>query len=380
MNVLVLTPDAVGSTLLQRMITILMQFHDFGRPVINLHELTNGLVKYWSPDFNREMLGKKNDKWGYYQSLPEVIELLDSVDHYKVARLAEYHINRRQDPVSVQQPFYRYLDENFYVIACRRDNVFEHAISMCINRITKVLNVYDAYEKIDKFYDLYRDPVKLEPAILISTLEEYKNYLSWSQRHFNIASVFHYDRDLARIEDYILELPIFSAQRRQKWKDVYGMTFQEWNRCHYYGSNLGGVLENHKQETVKLPAPAVLNNNTDYNFPVADFLPQEQQRFIAKHQEQYQQARDSIEKMRDLGILVTGIPVKKQTLKEKMHMIANFQEMIDTYNNWIANNPEVGKPIDQDCLQSQIEKEHQNWIAPLLEDHSTPNHLSIGTN
>ena len=35
MNVLILTPDAVGSTLLQRMLTIYMQFHDFNRPVIN---------------------------------------------------------------------------------------------------------------------------------------------------------------------------------------------------------------------------------------------------------------------------------------------------------------------------------------------------------
>ena len=43
MNVLILTPDAVGSTLLQRTITIYMQFHEFDRPTINLHELTNGL-------------------------------------------------------------------------------------------------------------------------------------------------------------------------------------------------------------------------------------------------------------------------------------------------------------------------------------------------
>ena len=86
MNVLILTPDAVGSTLLQRLLTVYMQFHNFGRPVINLHELTNGLAKYYSPVFNQEILGKKDGKWGYYQSLPEVVELLDSVDHYKTAR------------------------------------------------------------------------------------------------------------------------------------------------------------------------------------------------------------------------------------------------------------------------------------------------------
>ena len=58
MNVLILTPDAVGSTLLQRLLTVYMQLHDFDRHVINLHELTNGLNRYYSPEFNREILGK----------------------------------------------------------------------------------------------------------------------------------------------------------------------------------------------------------------------------------------------------------------------------------------------------------------------------------
>jgi hypothetical protein len=64
MNVLILTPDAVGSTLLQRLITIYMQFHKYNKPVINLHELTNGLVKYYNADFAQEVLGKKDGKWG----------------------------------------------------------------------------------------------------------------------------------------------------------------------------------------------------------------------------------------------------------------------------------------------------------------------------
>lgn len=66
MNVLVLTPDAVGSTLLQRLITVYMQFHEYDKPVINLHELTNGIINYYNQDFNRELLGKPPDreKWG----------------------------------------------------------------------------------------------------------------------------------------------------------------------------------------------------------------------------------------------------------------------------------------------------------------------------
>lgn len=61
MNVLILTPDRVGSTLLQRLITIYMAAHDYDKPVINLHELSNGLMKYYSPTFNQEVLGKPND-------------------------------------------------------------------------------------------------------------------------------------------------------------------------------------------------------------------------------------------------------------------------------------------------------------------------------
>jgi hypothetical protein len=213
-------------------------------------------------------------------------------------------------------------------------------------------------------------------------LEAYKSYLSWSQTHFNIGSFFHYDRDLGRIEDYILELPIFSAQTRRNWKNVYGISFQEWNRCHYYGSNLGGVLENRTQETLKLADPQSLKNHPNREFPMADFLPQEQQKFIEQHRQRYEQALDSVRKMRNLGILVTDIPVKKQTLKEKMHMVANLQEMIDTYNDWISANLDVGKPINQEVIQARIEVEHREWIAPLLTDgtklNNHNNHLISG--
>ena len=47
MNVLILTPDRVGSTLLQRLITIYATINENHNPLtINLHELTNGLVTY----------------------------------------------------------------------------------------------------------------------------------------------------------------------------------------------------------------------------------------------------------------------------------------------------------------------------------------------
>ena len=149
MNVLILTPDAVGSTLLQRLVTIHMQFQGFNRPVINLHELTNGLIKYYNPVFDQDVLSKPT-QWGYHQTLQEVVELLSSVDHYKTSRLAHYHIRNRQDPIASQVPFYNYLNENFLIVACRRRNVFEHAVSYTLSKITKKL------KNISMFYLMQR--------------------------------------------------------------------------------------------------------------------------------------------------------------------------------------------------------------------------------
>lgn len=91
MNVLILTPDAVGSTLLQRLLTIYMQFHEFDRTVINLHELTNGLEVYFSPDFNCPIVSKRRvENWGYYQSLERIVELLCSVDQMRSGNVMLY--------------------------------------------------------------------------------------------------------------------------------------------------------------------------------------------------------------------------------------------------------------------------------------------------
>jgi len=251
MNVLILTPDAVGSTLLQRMLTIYMQFHDFDRPVINLHELTNGLAKYYSPEFGREIVSKKTvQNWGYYQTLQQVVELLGSVDHYKTSRLAHYHIRRRGDTTEQQAPFYRYLNENFYVIACRRANVFEHALSMTLNTITKKLNVYNAYEKIDTFYEIYKSGITLDPMVFDNQLKAYKQYINWSEQHFDIASYFNYEQDIPRLEQYILDLPVFSKQSNLvTWDKNFGISFNDWNKMHYARSDLtnidfGNQLEN----------------------------------------------------------------------------------------------------------------------------------------
>lgn len=401
MNVLILTPDAVGSTLLQRLITIYMQFHEFDRPVINLHELTNGLEKYYSPEFGCEIVSKSRvQTWGYYQSLQQVAELLASVDHYKTSRLAQYHMKNRQDSIDQQIPFYQYLDRNFFVIACRRHNVFEHALSMVINSITKKLNVFNHIEKIDAFLDMCINPITIDTKVFLWQLYQYRDYVSWSTDYFNVSSFFYYDEHLQDLERYILELPIWPAGKpRVSWQDKFGISWNDWNRCHHIPSDLANFSNLHDvkkfftaqnisitQETVASyhkhaqPDWPFVNSIEDYkSLPrtiegpinqksfeptyrqLAPMLPRAAVEFFEKCAPAYQNAQIAIKKMKDLDIIVGGPPIKKQTLAEKLLMISNADQCMDLYNEWALRNPQVATPIEQKYVDDQIENETMFW-------------------
>jgi hypothetical protein len=418
MNVLILTPDAVGSTLLQRLITIYMQFHQYDRPVINLHELTNGLVNYHNSTFDQEVLGKKEGAWGYHQSLQEIVTLLDNADHYKTSRLAHYHIRNRQDNISDQISFYQYLNDNFYIISCRRHNIFEHALSWCLSKITKKLNVYSDAEKIDNFFELYRDGIELDPNSLIQTLNAYREYVTWCNNHFNVASYFYYEEHLPRIEQYILNLPIFSKQTQKlTWQDNFGIDFDQWNRCHYIGSDLGTLALDHPEKFAQLANNTKIKKiaSGDYEFltgyqrvadsgwpaistieeyknlpahirtevevqhglilssgpglvsqttlphPLRELLPAAHQTFLNQHQPAYNTSLTDINQMVKNGLMISSPPIKKQTLAEKKHTITNYQHLLTVYNQWIEHNPDMGKPLDNATLDRFASIEKARW-------------------
>lgn len=422
MNVLVLTPDAVGSTLLQRLITVYMQFHDFGKPVINLHELTNGIQPHFSLQFQRNILGKV--EWGYHQSLPEIVQLLQSTDHFKTARLAQYHILARGDSLEHQQPFYSYLNKNFFIIQCRRNNVFEHALSWALNKVTKRLNVYRVREKINAFADIYAQGIDIDQISMTQCLDTYRKYLAWCDQYFGVQQVFEYETDIPRIENFILDLPIWPQDKKITWHDRYNIDFNDWNRCHYLYSDIGALAmsdrsgyralgRNLKQHGVqRIGDTATLARGikavtdrfiNDYNnvkseswpeirsiedfenLPVAvqqecvqthglkhdlaifvnnditDLLPRTHQNFIAQHQASYRSANAHINDLCKQGVLLGGPPIKKQTLAEKKFMIRNFDQCVATYNDWANQHPEVAAPISHQDIDRAADRERRFW-------------------
>jgi hypothetical protein len=359
MNVLVLTPDAVGSTLLQRLITIYMQFCDYDRPVINLHELASGLIKYYNPNFEQEVLGKPKGYRGYSQTLLEISNLLKSVDHYKTARLAHYHIVNRQESIEDQLPFYDYLNENFLIVACRRHNVFEYGLSFVLRKITKKFNVYSAEEKVNSFFQLYRDKVTIDPSSLLQSLEAYKSYVHWCDDHFSVVSYFYYEEHLPNIERFIMDLPLFNNQpKKLTWHDNFDINFTDWNKCHYLLSDIGTLALTNQEEFAKLTYD---NTNKTSIQSTSLTLPAEHVNFLETYSKEYFSAADKINNMIDQGIMISPPPIKKHTMQEKRFLIKNFDQLVEVYNKWIELNPTIGNPIDNSTIEKFIGVEQQYW-------------------
>lgn len=328
MNVLILTPDRVGSTLLQRVLTIYMLRREFDKPVINLHELTNGITEYYNTTLEQLVLGKPSGDqgWGYWQSLPELTTLLSKTTHYVTGRVAHYHIVNRRDAIKDQLEFYNYLNKNFYIISCRRENLFEHALSWCIHAHSKKLNVYSAQEKIKTFSDIYRNGITVTKEGLLTYLEKYKKYTEWCGDYFNVQSYFNYEVDSLNLEKYILDLDFMQGHQNNSWKDMFGHTFNEFNTYHRLAPN---------QMLLKLSRLQLSNSSsTVSDYPALI----ETKNFLTEKNAMYTSTQSQINKLVANGFMVSGIPIKLQSLAEKKFIVKNFNDALLWYNNWAKEN------------------------------------------
>jgi len=367
MNIIVLTPDRVGSTLLQKFLTMTMQNYNYGKPVINLHEITNGLVSYHSKTFDQTVLGKPSKElWGYHQTLEEVVTLLSSADHYKVSRLAQYHILNRKDSLQDQLSLYKYINDNFYIISARRENLFEHALSWCVVAFTKHLNIYTHEDKIDVFKNLYKKQITIDQEVFKNYLDKYLIYLKWVDDHFMINSVFNYDTHTKDLEKYVNQLDIFpEGQQIKTWQETYGISWNTWNKCHYTLSDMSGISSIDYTASQKL-LNAPLNTNLPNNaMSLTEIISRNsigvaQQQMLTTNLPAYYEVYKTIDHMVGNGTLINGMPIKLQTLAEKAMLIKNFKECLDTYNTWSSKN-KAGSQLSIENLGETALAELKNW-------------------
>lgn len=384
MNVLILTSDRVGSTFLQRVLTVYMQLHKFDKPVINLHELSNGLQQYYSPVFNQEVLGRPAnlDDWGYYQTLPEIVGLLKNADHYKTSRLAHYHIRSREDSIAHQLELYQYLNENFFIISARRQNLLEHALSWIIYTHSKVKNVYSHAEKFDTYLGLYQGKIVADPAVMIKYLNDYRDYVQWCERHFSVGSIFEYEKHMPAVEEYVLDLPPFANQEKTTWKKSFDQEFQDWNRCHYLVSDISGIGGQLPQSqdllleysAVGKPNSSELQSLNSHQLITA--LSRQDQEFLINQGPKYKKTCDILNELVENRVMTTGIPIKLQTMLEKKLLIKNFNLCVDVYNQWVYKNG-LGVPYTDEQLNISMIKESEKWhgLTALANQSVQPHRL-----
>ena len=352
MNVLILTPDGVGSTLLQRVITVFMNMSNFDKNVINLHELTNGIEEYFSSTFNQMVLGRSRTS-GYSQSLADIQELLERADHYKTSRLARYHIVRRKDSIDDQVKFYQYLSENFFIIAAQRKSVFEYGLNWGLKATTNKINVYSQQERLEQLYRL-KDRVTINTTTFKTILSNYKKYLEWVADYWNPNSFFVYEDSMHSIEDYVHNLDIFNTKDKTSWKEMSGIAWQDWNRCHKL---LGDALLAGKSTQLLLPDQTTKKQLVT----IQENLPALEQQFLDNNLENYVGTKLKLDELDAARILPGSIPIKMQTLAEKKMLIKNFNELVDTYNEWAIDNG--FDEVTYDGLVEQSKSELSKWYS-----------------
>jgi len=288
MNYLILTPDGVGSTILQRLITMTLYLeHD---TVMNTHELTNGLKL-------QNNVAIKDYDLGYSQTLVEIANILQEsqTETSLVSRLAKYHLENRKDSAQDCYEFYSFLNKHFEKkIMCVRENIFEYAMSWSIRDRSGVLNVYDeqdrekvlAVSEVDEKYFMHK-------------CKEYVQYIDWMEQHFPNVEKISYE-DTVKKSDQVM-------QRITGYANTFMDKFDK--PLSYMLSTEHIFLKNKRQSD----------------------LSGDELRSLIRY-------RMSCKEMIERKKIIHNIPFKNTTLADKKRQIKNFNNCLDKFYNFAKNH------------------------------------------
>lgn len=290
MSYLILTPDGVGSTILQRVLSIALYLEKVA--VQNTHELTNGLVL-------ENNIVKKEFSIEYGQSLDDITNILQksSPNVKLVSRIAKYHIDNRGDDLNKQKKFYSFLNK-FYdkKIMCLRKNVFEYAMSWSIRKKSQIQNVY---EKADR--DKVQQVKQVDEEFFVRKCKEYVNYIEWVENNFpNVLKIYY--EDLITDADKILEKIT-----------LYKNTFTK-----KFSIDLSSILK----IEYKYTKPFFLQKNIDK-------INKDEIQILVNY-------RDLCKELTKKG-LILHVPVKNTVLEDKKNQIENFDQCLNIFYSFAKN-------------------------------------------
>lgn len=298
MNYLVLTNDGIGSSYLQRSLTLYL--NSAGIEYWNTHELLNGVAcnngniyKQWR-DNNFEL-----------QPVNEIITCLNESTNNIVSRVGLHWAHERND-ISTLYPVLR--SKYNKILMCKRDP-FEYALSWAIRSSEGIGNLYrvDKKRSLSLNYDVDMDFFKTK-------LEEYHKYIYWTMDNFNAQEVNYNDLQI-NIDNMMQKITGLD----HNVEDKFGISLQNYSRVRYLAST--GVYEKeHTQSAVAL-------KNFENRLKVNKQLPK-------------------------------GMPIKLYTLDDKRKRIDNFTECVNVFNNWAAGKNEYDT-ITSTILEERIYNENK---------------------
>jgi hypothetical protein len=138
------------------------------------------------------------------------------------------------------------------------------------------------------------------------------------------------------IEDFILNLNIFNANSKPLgWHDRFGISWTDWNQMHY------------------------LLSLVPFDYLFSD----QEKEFMKQNIDVYSRARIDIQDLQDTGVLVSGIPIKLHTLKQKAQIINNISQCLEYYNNWIGTTQPINAiAYSPEVLTNLAQIEHSSWV------------------
>jgi len=304
-NYLILTPDGVGSTYLQR--TLNVHLNSIGLEYWNTHELLNGLAV-----MIKDGSYKLHKNWelnlGYSQSIKEICNHLTMTNNNLVSRIAQYHITNRNDDC---EELYNTCNKKFNkIIFCAR-NPLEYALSWGIRQRTDTLNVYSILERKEIHENIERT---ISVDFFMEKLEQYKNYEYWAYDNFQITDIVNYE-DLHYDPNAVMQSLTSKTTK---------LDFLDYNRTRYNASK--GIAPS-KDSTI-----AAVSTHRYINSLIAE------------------------KKMPN------GIPIKMNTMADKKKTISNFEDLLNNYNSWTTTT-NTHTPLSQEDILQSIQTESEIYVT-----------------
>ena len=131
-------------------------------------------------------------------------------------------------------------------------------------------------------------------------------------------------------------------------------TDKKWNQLR------GPDWPEHWKDFNSANMPVAIRKEIQDQFEMVSLPVSEQEyNFLSKNIDAYKNTQAQVEKLREDGIMVTGIPIKLQSLREKQMVVKNFDQCVSWYNQWVEQN-RYGKIYTADQLDRMAQQqEHE---------------------